>query len=163
VISERVNMKIEADDVEKSLQTALTAVTTAKGRVTRSDLKQHAAGQYEAILHFEVSPTSAPEVRGKLKLLGNVTHQDAERLSQAEGGAASSDIKSRQNDVQFHVTMYNVANIQPRDAYILQVASNNVVTDYHKLQDAVALAKGQIRVGQLNEQDKLNVCAQFDF
>src|SRR5437899_914443 len=49
VVSKRVNMRIEADDVEKALETALTAVDDAKGRIIRSDLKQHAGGQYEAI------------------------------------------------------------------------------------------------------------------
>src|SRR5262249_20930204 len=34
---------------------------------------------------------------------------------------------------------------------------------FRKLQEAVAKAKGQVRAGQLNEQDKLNVSAQFDF
>jgi hypothetical protein len=164
VITERVNMRIEADDVEKSLQAALAAVADAKGRITRSEMKQHTAGQFEAILEFQVNPAAAPGVRDKLKQLGIVTHQDAQRLQQAEGGTGSAaEIKSRTNDVQFHVTLYNVANIQPRETYHVQVAVENVPADYRKLQDAVAQAKGQVRSANLNEQDKLNINAQFDF
>lgn len=164
VISEQVNMKIEADDVEKGLQIALAAVAEAKGRITKSDLKQHAAGQYEAILQFEVSPAAAPAVRDKLKTLGVVTHHDSQRLQQAEGGGdTKGEIKSRTSDVRFSVNLYNVANIEPREAYTLAIAVQDVPADYRKLQDEVVKAKGQVRKGDLNEQDKLNIIATFHF
>ncbi len=165
VITEHVTMKIEADDVEKSLQTALLAVTEAKGRVSKSDLKQHAAGQLEAVLSFEVAPAQAGAVKEKLKGLGIVTHHDAQRLQQAEGGAAPTGdiIKSRTDDVRFDVTLYNVANIQPREAYVLQVVVSDVPAEYRKLLDAVAAAKGQVRVSQLDEKDRTNTFAQLDF
>lgn len=164
VITEHVTMKIEADDVEKSLQTALLAVTEAKGRVTKSDLKQHAAGQLEAVLSFEVAPAQAGAVKDKLKALGIVTHQDSQRLQQAEGGTApTGEIRSRTDDVRFNVTLYNVANIQPREAYVLQVVVTDVPAEYKKLLDGVAAAKGQVRVSQLDEKDKVNTFAQLDF
>jgi Domain of unknown function (DUF4349)/Putative zinc-finger len=164
VISEHVNMKIETDDVEKGLQIALAAVAEAKGRITKSDLKQHAAGQYEAILQFEVSPAAAPAVRDKLKTLGVVTHHDSQRLQQAEGGGdTKGEIKSRTSDVRFSVNLYNVANIEPREAYTLAIAVQDVPGDYRKLQDEVVKAKGQVRKGDLNEQDKLNIIATFHF
>ncbi|HEV3255947.1 MAG TPA: DUF4349 domain-containing protein, partial [Gemmataceae bacterium] len=164
VITEHVTMKIEADDVEKSLQTALLAVTEAKGRVTKSDLKQHAAGQLEAVLSFEVAPAQAGAVKDKLKGLGIVTHHDTQRLQQAEGGTApAGEIKSRSDDVRFNVTLYNVANIQPREAYVLQVVVTDVPAEYKKLLDGVAAAKGQVRVSQLDEKDRTNTFAQLDF
>ena len=165
VITEQVTMKIEADDVEKSLQTALAAVTEAKGRVTKSDLKQHAAGQLEAILQFEVSPAAAPTVKDKLKALGVVTHHDAQRLQQAEGGTApkGEPLKSRTNDVQYTVTLYNVANIQPRKANVLQIVVTDVPAEYYKLLVEVKDAKGQVRVSQLDEKEKFNTFAQLDF
>lgn len=164
VITEHVTMKIEADDVEKSLQTALLAVTEAKGRVTKSDLKQHAAGQLEAVLSFEVAPAQAGAIKDKLKALGIVTHHDTQRLQQAEGGTApAGEIKLRTDDVRFDVTLYNVANIQPREAYVLQVVVTDVPAEYKKLLDGVAAAKGQVRVSQLDEKDKTNTFAQLDF
>jgi Domain of unknown function (DUF4349) len=164
VVTEQITMKIEVDDVDKSLQTALLAVTEAKGRVTKSDLKQHAAGQLEAVLSFEVAPPQAGAVKDKLKGLGIVTHHDAQRLQQAEGGTApAGEIKSRTDDVRFHVTLYNVANIQPREAYVLQVVVRDVPAEYKKLLDGVAAAKGQVRVSQLDEKNWTNTFAQLDF
>lgn len=165
VITEHVTMKIEADDVEKSLQTALTAVTEAKGRVTKSDLKQHAAGQLEATLTFQVAPAQAGAVKEKLKTLGIVTHHDAQRQQQAEGGSAPTGdiIRSRSDDVRFDVTLYNVANIQPREAYVLQLVVTDVPAEYRKLLDGVSAAKGQVRVSQLDEKDRTNTFAQLDF
>ena len=142
----------------------LTAVAEAKGRITKSELKQHAAGQFEAILHFEVAPADADMVRERLKKLGIVTHQDGDRTEQTEGaGTQTPDIKIKKHDVKFEVGMYNSANIQPREVLVIQIASLDVPAGFRKLQEAAAKAKGQVRTGQLNEQDKLNVSAQFDF
>ncbi|MCI0684666.1 MAG: DUF4349 domain-containing protein [Gemmataceae bacterium] len=165
VITEQVTMKIETDDVEKSLQAALSAVTEAKGRVTKSELKQHAAGQLEAEVNFEVAPAAAGPVKDKLRKLGIVTHHDAQRLQQAEGGPAPSGepIKSRTNDVRFQVKLYNVANIKPRQEFNLQVAVADVAAEYHRLLELVLQSSGQVRVSQLDEKDKTNIFAQLDF
>jgi len=48
--TERVQMGLEVEDVDKAQQQALAAVAAAKGRVTRSELKQMAAGQFQALL-----------------------------------------------------------------------------------------------------------------
>jgi hypothetical protein len=164
VVTERLKMQLEVDDVDKAQKAALAAVAEAKGRVTKSELKQHAAGQLEAILHFEVAPAAADQVRDRLKELGVVTHQDADRSQQTEGaGSRGLDIKIKEHDVKFEVGMYNVANVQPREVLVIQIASLDVPAGFRKLQEAVSKAKGQARTGQLSEQDKLNVSAQFDF
>src|SRR5262249_62229741 len=51
--TERVQMGVEVEDVEKAQREALAAVAAANGRVLKSELKQHGAGQYSAVLHFE--------------------------------------------------------------------------------------------------------------
>jgi len=164
VVTQRIKMQLEVEDVDKAQQAALAAVTEAKGRVTKSELKQHAAGQLEAILHFEVAPALSDKVRDRLKQLGIVTHQDADRTQQTEGnGSQTSDIKIKQSNVKFEVGFYNTANIQPREVEVIQIASLNVTAGFRKLQEAVAKVKGQVRTAQLNEQDKQNVSAQFDF
>ena len=164
VVTERVRMQLEVDDVEKARQAALAAVAEAKGLVTKSEMKQHTAGQLEAILHFEVAPAAANAVSEQLKKLGIVTHQDADRTQQSQGGGSqAADIKIKQNDVKFEVGMYNSANIQPREVLVIQIASLDVPAGFRKLQEAVSKAKGQVRTGQLNEQDKLNITATFDF
>jgi hypothetical protein len=164
VVTERITMRIETEDVEKAQQSAVKAVMDAKGRVTKSELKQHAAGQLEAIVTAEVAPAAAEGLRTRFRQLGIVTKLDSDRLQQAEGGSGNlTEIKTRQNDVQFNLTLYNVANIQPRETFNVQVATLDVPGSFRKLQDTVTKAKGQVRKGQLNEQDKLNVTAEFDF
>lgn len=164
VVTERLKMQIEVEDVEKAQRAALAAVAEAKGRVTKADLKQHAAGQLEAILHFEVAPNDADKVRDRLKQLGHLTSQDSDRSQQTQGaGSAALDIKIKQNDVKFEVGLYNVANIQPRETLVLQLASLDVAGSFRKVRDAVAKAQGQLRIAQLNEQDLQNISGQLDF
>src|SRR5262249_21856313 len=69
---ERVQAGLEVEDVEKAHQEALKAILEAKGRVTRSELKQHAAGQFNAMLHFEVGHEAAGPMRDRLKQLGTM-------------------------------------------------------------------------------------------
>jgi hypothetical protein len=166
LVKQQVTMKIETQDVEAALQSALSVVAEAKGRIASSDLKQQAAGQYEATLVFDAAPAAANGVRDKLKKLGIVTHQDTQRQQKAVGGAdtaAATEVKSRQEDVRFHVTLYNIANIEPRESYHLEIAVPDVTADYRKLQEAVLRADGQVRTAQINEQDKLNANATFNF
>src|SRR5581483_3269486 len=56
---ERVQAGVEVEDVDKAYQQVLAAVAEAKGRVTKSELKQLAAGQFNASLTFEVPPDAA--------------------------------------------------------------------------------------------------------
>lgn len=164
VISARIGMRLEVDRVEEALKKAVAFVHSVKGRVLKSDLKQQAAGQFEALLHFQVAPAVADKVREHLQSLGHVAQQDLERLQQAEGGSGPAhDIKTRENDVQFQVVLYNVANIQPREAFLIELASLDVPAAFRKLRDAVLAAHGQVRKGELNEQDKLRTTAQLDF
>jgi hypothetical protein len=163
VVSEKVVMRIETEEVEKAQQDALAIVAAAKGRVLKADLKQHAGGQLEAILEAEVAPETADQVRAEFKKLGIVTGHEAERTQQAQGGDRTLDGKTRKNDVQFRLTLYNVANIQPRETHQVKLAFVDVPAAYRKLQDAVAKAKGQVRKAQLNEQDKLNVTGELEF
>ena len=86
-----------------------------------------------------------PRFKDKLKGLGIVTHQDTQRLQQAVGGTApAGEIKSRTDDVRFNVTLYNVANIQPREAYVLQVVVTDVPAKYQNLLDGVGAATTQL-------------------
>ena len=70
------------------MRQALAAVAEAKGRVTKSELKQHSAGQFSAVLQFEVAPEAAGPLRDRLKQLGNMVRLEIDRVQQAEGGTA---------------------------------------------------------------------------
>ena len=85
--NERVQAGVEVDDVDKAYQEALAAVIEAKGRVTKSEMKQLAAGQFNATLHFEVSPETAGPLRDRLRQLGRVARLEIDRVQQTEGGS----------------------------------------------------------------------------
>jgi hypothetical protein len=164
VVKEHVGMRIEVEDVEKANLAALKAVADAKGRVTKSEFKQQAVGQFEAILHADIKPDAAPAFSAALAKLGVVRHQDAARTQVAEGGSGPpQELKPRYKDVHFEVVMHNTTNIQPRETFTLQLATLDVPESFRKLREAVVKGQGQVHVGKLNEQDKFNTTAQLDF
>jgi len=161
--SERVQAGIEVEDVDKALQSAISAVTESKGRVTKSELKQLAAGQFNATLHFEVAPDAAGPMRDRLRQIGRVARLEIDRVQQAEGGTALKDAKVTKGDAQFLVQFYNLANIAPREAAVIRVAVVDVPVAFQSLKDAIAKANGRVLAATLNEQDRQNVSAQLDF
>ncbi len=161
--SERVQAGIEVEDVDQAYRQALAAVTAAKGRVTRSELKQLAAGQFNATLNFEVAPDAAGPLRDRLRQLGTVARLEIDRVQQAEGGTLPSDAKVKRGDTQFFVQFYNLANVQPRETTTLTLAAPDVPAAYRALREAVAAVNGRVATAQLNEQDRQNVTAQFNF
>ncbi len=165
VVTETVKMRIEVDDVKKALDAAVDAVKTFKGRIIRAEMKQHKAGQFEAILHAEVPPAQKDPFGKKLGGLGVVSENESTQKTQAEGGSGKpGKLDPRVSDVVFEVTLNNIVNIQPRHAVTLVVATKDVAVTYKKLKDELALiAKTQVRADNLNEQDKLRITAQLDF
>jgi hypothetical protein len=166
--SERIQAGVEVEDVENARQQALTAVAEAKGRVTKSELKQLAAGQFNATLNFEVPPDAAGPVRDRLRQIGRVVRLEIDRVQQAEGGVVTTtpvprDIKITRGDAQFLVQLYNLANVAPRETAVVQVAVTDVPSGYQKLREAVAKANGRVLAARLDEQDRQNVTAQLDF
>jgi len=161
---ERVQAGVEVEDVEKAYQQVLAAVADAKGRVIKSEMKQLTAGQFNATINFEVAPQAAGPVRDRLNQLGRVARLEIDRVTQAEGGTTPTDAKTTRGDSVFLLQLYNLANIEPRETATMQVAVVDVPAAYQSLRDAVAkTTSGRVLVSQLNEQDRQNVTAQFDF
>lgn len=160
---ERVQAGVEVEDVDKAYQQVLAAVVEAKGRITKSELKQLSAGQFNATFNFEVSAESGGPIRDRLRMLGRVARLEIDRTVQTEGGTLPSDVKTTRGDTVFLVQLYNLANISPRETAAVQVAVADVPLAYQALRDAVAKTTGRVLVAQLNEQDRQNITAQFDF
>jgi hypothetical protein len=160
--SERVQAGVEVEDVDKAYQQALAAITEAKGRVTKSELKQLAAGQFNASLQFEVPSDASGPMRDRLRQLGRVARLEIDRMQKAEGGSPPADGKVKRGDTVFLVQLYNLANIAPRETATLQVAAADVRAAFQALRDAASKASARIRAAQLNEQDAQNITAQLD-
>ncbi|QEL19695.1 DUF4349 domain-containing protein [Limnoglobus roseus] len=161
--NERVQAGIEVEDVDKAFRDAIDAVTEAKGRVTKSELKQLSAGQFNALLFFEVSPDAAGPLRDRLKQLGRVARLEIDRVQTADGGPPVKDAKVTRGNTTFQVQFYNLANVAPRETAVVQVATADVVTTFRTLRDAVEKAKGRVVTAQVGEGERQNVSAQFDF
>jgi hypothetical protein len=161
--SERVQAGVEVEDVDRAYQQLLAAILEAKGRVTKSELKQLSAGQFNAALNFEVPPDAGGPMRDRLRQLGRVARLEIDRVQQADGGPVPKDTPVKRGDTVFLVQLYNLAAVAPRETAAVQVAVPDVAAAYNALRDAAAKAAAKVVAAQLNEQDPQNVTAQLDF
>jgi hypothetical protein len=152
--TERVRMALEVEDVEKAHKAALAAVAEAKGRVTKSELKQLAAGQFSALVYFEVTPDAAGPLRDRFKQLGNVARLDIDRVQETEGGSGkvAELLKVRQKDTQVFLDMYNLANIQARETVRLSLACPDAEASYKSILARIEKAGGRVITSSLNRQ-----------
>ncbi len=165
IAAENVTMRLEVDDVKQAHRSAEKAVFDAKGRIVRSEVKQHAAGQVEAILHAEVPPATKDTFRDIVKKLGILSQDESQFQQEARGSAGkpTEAVKPKEQDARLELSFYNLANVKPRQSATLRIAAANVPVAYQKLHDAIARAKGQVRDTNLDENDKRNISAIIDF
>ena len=127
VVSESVRMRLEVDDVAKAHKTAMDLVEELKGTITKSELKQHTAGQLQSILQADIPPGKKDVFRDALKKLGIVSSHEENQSQHTEGGIGKgAQLKARQDDVHFDVTMHNTVNIAPARAADLKIATIDV-------------------------------------
>jgi hypothetical protein len=163
--TERIQMGVEVEDVIKTQQAVLKAVDEAKGRVTKSELKQHAADQLAATINFEVAPDKAGPIRDRIEQLGRRTQLDVDRLQETEGGTGKpGEVKTRRKDTQFFLNLYNVANVAPRETVQLNMACVDVEDVYKKILARVEKAAGRVVTSNLNRQrnDQTGGVIQFE-
>jgi hypothetical protein len=142
---EQVQMGIEVEDVDQVYQAAQKAVREAKGRITRAELKQPSQGQFSAVLHFEVAPDAAGQLRDRLKQLGTVARFDISRQEETEGGAGKpSDGNVKRSDTRFQVHFYNLTDVAPREMVFLSLACVDVETAMKTLLARVEKATGRV-------------------
>jgi glycine cleavage system regulatory protein len=162
--TERVQMGVEVEDVEKTHKAVLAAVAEAKGRVTKTELKQLAAGQFSALVNFEVSPDAAGPLRDRLKQLGNVARLDIDRVQETEGGIKVLEaLKVRQKDTQFFVSIYNLANVTPRETVVMSLACTDAEASYKQILARIEKAGGRVVTSSLNRQKNDQTTGQLRF
>ena len=130
--SELVQAGIEVEDVEKARTDALKAIEDAKGRVIQSDLKRLDAGQLTASIVCEIAPEGTGPLTDRLKQLGRVARLEAERKQTTTGGtgAPASVVKMERHATRFNISLYNLANIAPRETVNLTIAAEDVEKAY---------------------------------
>jgi hypothetical protein len=164
VESERVQAGVETEDVDVAFQATKAAIDEFKGRIFRSDMKQSAAGQFNAVLQFDIAPESAGLMRDRLKQIGTVARLEIDRVQKVEGGGAPSrESKVKRGDTQFFVSIYNLANVAPRETVNATIVGGDVPGSYLKIRNLVAKLKGNLRNTSLQNSDARNVVAVLDF
>lgn len=149
--SEKVQMGLEVEDVDLALRAAQAAVREVKGRVTRSEMKQHSAGQYSALLYFEVGPDSAGPVRDRLKQLGTVARMEINRTEEAHDGTGKpKDAKVQRTEAQFQVSFYNLTNVAPRETVQVSLAAADAEDAYKALLAKVEKLGGRVLSSTFN-------------
>jgi len=129
--TEKVEMGIEVEDVEKAQQDAHALISDAKGRILKSDLKQSPNGQYQAIISFEAAPDAAGPLRDRLKQLGVVSRLEIGRLQQVEGGSTRPvNARTERSDTLFNLSLYNIASVMPRETVNLTVVCHDTEAAY---------------------------------
>ncbi len=162
--TERVQMGIEVEDVEKAHREALKAVDEADGLVTKSELKQHEAEQYSAVINFEIDRDAAGPLRDRLRQIGRVTRLEIDRVQQAEGGSGlPRDARTVRKDTQFSVSLYNVANVAPRETIHVTLACTDTEAAYRTILADVRQAGGRIVTSSLNSQHSQKTTGSVQF
>jgi hypothetical protein len=138
VEAEQISAGIEAEDVERARAEALKLIDDAKGRVIESELKKLDAGQLAATLVADVSPDAAGPLGDRLKQLGRVARWEATRKQTTEGGSGvptplQPNLKLQRQPTRFSVSIYNLANVAPRQITSLTLVSDDVEAAYRSI------------------------------
>lgn len=150
--SEQVNMGIEATDVEQARGEAIKAIADAKGRIVESDLKTHDAGQYAATITAEVAPDAAGPVIDRLKQIGRVSRLEVQRrLATAEGAPPAPGARLERKDTRLQLSIYNLANVAPRNTTTLNLAAEDVEKAYRAILEQVGASGGRVVNSQLTK------------
>lgn len=151
--TEQVTMALETPNVESAYDKAKEAIVAAKGRIVQSDLQQHEAGQFSGTITAALPPDSADGVIARLRQLeGRVANFQRQRAQKNQGGTGAplDSAKLHREDVTLSLTMYNLANVEPRRSVSLLLAAASVDESYRKVLDAIASAGGRVVTASVN-------------
>lgn len=155
---------IEAEDVEKAYASAQELVSEFKGHIVTAVLKKLEAGQFAASIVCDVSPENAGPMSDRLKQLGNVARLEAERkLTTSDGAEPPVTSKVQRKDTRFVISLYNLANIAPRETTNLNLACGNVEQAYRSILLRVAKSGGRVVGSNLNQLKADQTTATLSF
>jgi autotransporter-associated beta strand protein len=148
--TETIDAGVEASDVEKARADALKAIEEAKGRIVQSDLKRYDAGQFGATIAAEVPPDASGPLLDRLKQIGKVARLDVQRrqekASDPQGnlGAQQPPVKIEKRDTRLNLSLYNLANVAPRQTTSLNLAAEDVEQAYQTIAARVGKTGGRV-------------------
>jgi len=134
---ENVTLGLETEDVEGKYKDARGIVQEAKGRIVESELKKYDADQYSARIVADVPADKSDFVAVQLKQLGKAATFNRDRRQTATGGTGAPTVQVEQKDSRFTITLYNLANVAPRETAILTIAVKDVEESFHNVLQAL--------------------------
>jgi len=163
-ITEQANMGIEAEDVEKARADALAAIEAAKGRIIESKLNRLDAGQFSATIVAEVAPDAAGPLIDRMKQLGRMARLDIDRRqTTADGSSPLPGARIERKDTRLAISIYNLANIAPRQTVNINIAVASVEDAYQTILKTVADRGGRVVASSLNRQKPEQTTASINF
>ncbi len=141
---ENVVMSVEAEDVEGKFADAKEAIEKdSGGRIIKAELRRFEASQLAAQIVCDVPADKADLLVARFKQLGRVAGLDRVRSQSTPGGAeVPAGVKVEQKDTQISLSLYNLANIAPRQTAVLTIAVPDVEEAYNKVLGRVRLPMG---------------------
>ncbi|HEU4339146.1 MAG TPA: DUF4349 domain-containing protein [Planctomycetota bacterium] len=163
-VTETVDTGIEAEDVLKADKDLRTLIADAKGRITASDLKKLAADQFSLLIVCETPPENAAVLRDRLNQVGRTARLDVRTQTSDNGTGRPLDGKVKQGDTVFRISVYNTANVQPRETAHLSLACHDVESVFRKIIARVGQAGGRVVQSNLNrvKADQVDGLVQFE-
>ena len=161
---EDVNMGVETDDVEQARAQAIAAIDEAKGRILEAELKKLDAGQLAAKIVAEVPHESAGPVIDRLQQLGKVARMDVQRRQTTPSGTAPAPgARLERQDTRLVVSLYNLANVAPRQTSNLSLACDDVEGAYRAILERVEKSGGRVVSSALNREKADQVSGSINF
>jgi hypothetical protein len=151
--TENVDMGVETDDVDAQRLAAIKAIDDAKGRIVESELKKLDAGQLAAKIVADIPADSAGPAIDRLKQLGKIARLEVHRAQTTkEGQPAKPGTKLERGDTHIVLSLYNLANVAPRQTSNLNLAAADVEQAYNAIVERVVKSDGRIVTSNLNRQ-----------
>ncbi len=151
--NETIDSGVETEDVEKARADALKAIEEAKGRVIQSDLKRFDAGQFAATIIADVPADNAGPMLDRLKQLGKMARLDVQRKQTTADNAATAPggapVRVEKRDTRLNLSLYNLANVAPRQTTTLNIAADDVEAAYREILARVTKAGGRVITSNL--------------
>ena len=164
-VTENVSTGIETEDVEKARADAIKGIEELKGRVLDSNLKKYDGGQFAANITAEIAPESSGQLIDRLRQIGRVTRLDIDRKQTSPGQALPNAPTPRveKKDTRFVISIYNLANIAPRQTTTSSLAVTNVEEAYKAILASVKAHGGRVVSSNLNRQKPEQTTAAIAF
>src|SRR5207247_8720487 len=115
--------------------------------------KRYEAGQFAATITADVPADAAGPMLDRLKQIGKMARLDVQRKqTAAENSATAAPLRVEKRDTRLNLSIYNPANVAPRQPVTLNIAADDVESAYRAILARVAKAGGRVIPANLSRK-----------